>query len=86
MSIDLFSSNRGWWFFLAAADEAAGEGAGVVAAFKDHSAGFDCAFVALDSSNQSATPGGEIKDGFGAEKAQALEINDVDVGNFPFLP
>src|SRR6202022_312720 len=68
-----------------AAHEPSGFGTGVLAALEDGGAGDPGRLVAFGSLYEALTAGGEVVDDLGRVQAQAVEIDQVDVGALPGL-
>src|SRR5438128_468687 len=69
----------------AAAHEPSGTGTGVLAALEDGGAGDQRRLIAFGSLYQALAAGGEVVDDLGRVQAQAVEIDQVDVGALPGL-
>jgi hypothetical protein len=69
----------------AAAHEPSGFGTGVLAALEDGGAGDQGRLVAFGSLYEALAAGGEVVDDLGRVQAQAVEIDQVDVGALPGL-
>src|SRR5438445_11035611 len=69
----------------AAAHEPSGFGAGVLAALEDGGAGDQSRLITFGSLYEALAAGGEVVDDLGRVQAQAVEIDQVDVGALPGL-